>query len=513
MPLLSTVKRFATSTVRVLTGRTARPTRSELTSIAAARVAARMRARYDAAQTTSDNKKHWENADDLSARAANSLPVRRTLRRRSRYECANNSYAAGMLLTLSNDTIGSGPRLQMQTPDKDYNSLIEREFAAWQRDTRMAQKLRTMAITRPRDGEVAARITSNPNHESPVWLDFEPFECDQLHTPALVPSREHIDGIWFDAYGNPSHYDVLECHPGDNDQLPFNLIPQKVSASNIIHWFREDRPGQKRGVPEITSALPLFAQLRRYTLAVIAAAETAADFAAVLSSTADADTEDAVSPFEEIEIVQRMMLTLPNHMQLQQLKAEQPTTTYGEFKREILNEIARCLSMPFNVAAGNSSGYNYSSGRLDHQIYFRSIGITQQDCERVVLDRLFCEWYHEATLLGIAKRLELRLKPWSWSWDPAEDLDPAKSASARLAALQSGSLSYQRLYAELGLDWQVEQAQQAEALGITIEKYRELLVQKLFGVAAESRNLNGVDPLAAMRRRLRKRRKQKQLAL
>ena len=38
-----------------------------------------------------------------------------------------------------------------------------------------------------------------------------------------------------------------------------------------------DRPGQARGIPDITPALPLFAQLRRFTLAVLAAAETAAD--------------------------------------------------------------------------------------------------------------------------------------------------------------------------------------------------------------------------------------------
>ncbi len=43
---------------------------------------------------------------------------------------------------------------------------------------------------------------------------------------------------------------------------------------------------------------------------------------------------------------------------LAQMQRRATTTTYAEFKREILNEIARCLNMPFNVAAGNSSGYN-----------------------------------------------------------------------------------------------------------------------------------------------------------
>src|SRR5690606_12717406 len=118
--------------------------------------------------------------------------------------------------------------------------------------------------------------------------------------------------------------------------------------------------------------------------------------------------EETPEAWSEIEIVQRMMLTLPAQMEIEQFKAEQPTTTYGEFKREILNEIARCLNMPFNVAAGNSAGYNYSSGRLDHQIYFRSIAITQGDCGDIVLDRLFRAWYQEATLLRLARPMNTR---------------------------------------------------------------------------------------------------------
>ena len=73
-----------------------------------------------------------------------------------------------------------------------------------------------------------------------------------------------------------------------------------------------------------------------------------------------------------------------------QVEPKQPTTTYAEFKKEILNEIARCLNMPFNIAAGNSSGYNYASGRLDHQTYFKSIRVDQ------------------AFMAGIARSIELQ---------------------------------------------------------------------------------------------------------
>ena len=89
--------------------------------------------RYDAAVTSDANRRHWEGADNLSANAANSPEVRRILRTRSRYEIANNSYARGIVLTLANDTIGTGPRLQMLTTDAAANRQIERAFQNWSR--------------------------------------------------------------------------------------------------------------------------------------------------------------------------------------------------------------------------------------------------------------------------------------------------------------------------------------------------------------------------------------------
>ena len=89
-----------------------------------------IRARYDAAVSNDENRRHWANADNLSANAANSPLVRRLLRNRSRYEVANNSYARGIVSTLANDVIGTGPRLQMLTDNADANRFIEQEWMA-----------------------------------------------------------------------------------------------------------------------------------------------------------------------------------------------------------------------------------------------------------------------------------------------------------------------------------------------------------------------------------------------
>jgi hypothetical protein len=50
-----------------------------------------IRSKYDAAQTTGNNRRHWALADALSANAANSPEIRAIIRARARYEMANNS--------------------------------------------------------------------------------------------------------------------------------------------------------------------------------------------------------------------------------------------------------------------------------------------------------------------------------------------------------------------------------------------------------------------------------------
>lgn len=433
-----------------------------------------VRARYDAASTTEDNRRHWANADGLSANAANSPEVRRVLRNRARYEVANNSYARGIVLTLANDVVGTGPRLQLLTHDAEANKRIEREFGKWASAIGLADKLRTMRIARAEDGEAFAVLTSNGKLLSQVKLDLKLIEADQVTTPDLNPLNDAIDGIVFDDEGNPVEYHVLKNHPGDGR---FRIAPvneyDRLPAESVIHWFRCDRPGQARGIPDIMPALPLFAQLRRFTLAVLAAAETAADFAGILYTDAPANGEaDAAEPFEPIELEKRALLTMPGGWKMSQMEAEQPATTYGEFKREILNEIARCLNMPANVARADSSGYNYASGRLDHQTYFKAIRVEQSHLECVVLDRILAAWLDEAAFIpGLLPDGLPPIASWDhqWFWDGREHVDPAKEASAQATRLSSHTTTLAEEYARRGLDWEEQLRQRAKEVALLNE--------------------------------------------
>jgi lambda family phage portal protein len=427
-----------------------------------------VRARFDAAQTTPDNRKHWANADHLSADAAASAEVRRTLRNRARYEVANNSYARGIVLTLANDVIGTGPRLQLLTDAPEVNQTVEREFMAWAKAVDLPGKLRTMREARAQDGEAFALLFSNPGLDSPVKLDIRLVEADQVTTPDLSLAKANaVDGIVFDEYGNPSQYHVLKEHPGDGAASAVGGY-DKVPAKDMIHWFRCDRPGQSRGLPDILPALPLFAQLRRYTLAVIAAAESAANIAVLMKTSAPAGGEAAeVEPMTEMEFSPNMAVFTPEGWEPSQVKAEQPATTYSEFKREILNEVARCLSIPRNVALCDSSGYNYASGRLDHQTYYKSIRVEQAHLEAVVLDRILEAWLAEAVkVFGLTGLDDV---PHQWFWDGHEHVDPQKEASAQAQRLASNTTTLATEYARQGKDWETELRQRAKEIALMKE--------------------------------------------
>ena len=454
-----------------------------------------VRARYDAAITTDANRKHWANADGLSADAAASPEVRRILRNRARYESANNSYAAGIVATLANDVVGTGPRLQVLTDDPEANNAIEQAFNAWARSINLADRLRTMRMARAHSGECFAKLASNPVVPGPVKLDVGLIEADRvasLNYGVLGPYE--VDGIVYDASGNPVAYRVLRDHPGDRS---VTLASDVYEASRIVHYFMPARPEQHRGIPDLVPALPLFAQLRRYTIAVLSAAETAANFAGTVETDAPANGEaDPVEPMDTIELEANSLLTLPAGWKMSQVKPEQPTTSYGEFKREILNEIARCLNMPFNVAAGNSSGYNYASGRLDHQTYFKAIRIDQAHMARTVLDRVLAEWFDEAKLIEslVPPRVRvLESLPHQWFWDGTEHVDPAKEASAQATRLANHTTTLASEFARQGKDWEAELRQRARELALMEELGITVAPSVPAGDTAPTRNDQPVD--------------------
>jgi capsid protein len=412
-----------------------------------------VRAGYDVARTTEENTNMWVGADSLSAAQANSPAVRKTIRDRARYEVANNSYADGIADTIAADTVG--PQVQLQLGDSDLAQRTERDFMRWAKAINLWAKLRVMRRAKAVDGEVFGMLTTNRKVRNRVKLDLRLIETEMITSWTATQKDNEIDGIRFDDEGNPASYRVLNTHPSDFREFMKSAAGKWIASEFIIHYFTATRPGQVRGISELTPALSLFGELRSYTKAVVGCATRAAEISGVLETTLPPEGVAAdVSPLTYMDSERNTFMSIPEGWKMAQLKAEQPTTTYAMFKAEIVNEVARCLSMPYNVAAGNSSGYNYASGRLDHQSYDRGIEVERAEIDNDILNRVFDAWLSEYRTVANMTTADMvaMAEGTAWYYSSRGHVDPKKEADADDIRLQNKTLTYKRYWASRGAD-------------------------------------------------------------
>ena len=285
---------------------------------------------------------------------------------------------------------------------------------------------------------------------------------------------------------------MLKYHPGDIRYAPGDEAIH-VPAEYMIHIFRQDRPGLHRGVPELTAALPLFAQLRRYNLAVLSAAEAAADFAAILYTDAPPNGEsDEVEPMDTIPLERNMMLTVPAGWKLGQLDPKQPTANHGEFVKIILSEIARCVVTTYGTLAGDFSGHNYASGRLDNQIYHKSILVDRSFWETEVLNRIFEVWFREYAL---TEHLIADTPKHLWFWDGFPHVDPGKEATAQEKRLANNTTTLAAECAKDGRDYMSVLHQRAKEIKLMKELGIPITGESTAEVLTEPETNDGSEPI------------------
>lgn len=445
-----------------------------------------LRARYDIAQTNGDNERQWQGADNLDADAANSPGVRQIARNRSRHETQNNPTLTGIVRTMRDYEVGAGPTLHVDHDDEDYEADVEARWSEWCQATSLVAKHEQMVFGRVVDGESFARLGFNPNLDNEVKLDFQPFECDRCYTlwlPYLTPYR--IDGVWFDTWGNPTYYDILQYHPGGVFPMPtwkFDTTP----AQFILHLFRPERANQHRGMPELLSSTDLFADRRRFRKATIGAAESAANVAGFLETDQPADDGSyGPSEFSSTSFPRNSLIVAPNQYKLSQVDAKHPSQTYEAFSRETLGEAARPASMALNVAKCDSSNYNFAGGRLDIITSWKAVEANQRNNTHRVTNRIFKAWYAEARLV-----FKTNGRRWSeidggqipahaFLWVGMPYSDPEAEQNADEAAISTGLKGIQEIYGRRGKDWKVERRKNARALGMSDAEYTQWILDNL----------------------------------
>ena len=443
-----------------------------------------LRAGWDATEKGGTLSDHWRKANSKDPVSEATPADLRVIRARVRHEFNNNSYCRGIVNTVTNYVIGTGPKLRLvprgRVGGEDRRRLYEYAnlFNDWAWEVDLARKLRVAYCAKIKDGEGFLALGTRRGGGEGITLNVKPFECDLVSHNDFTRDPGLPDGVNLDRDGNITSYEILPRHPGNASRFTFTDKPRRIPAGLIVHLYDETRPGLVRGISEIVAGLRMFAQLSRYSSAVVASAEAEAEITAVLKTQAPPNTGVAVQSANEFFTLEHnAVLTLPAGWEIQYVPKSQPSQNHEAFLRTIIREFGRGLGVPYAVAAADASGHNYSSMRGDWQGFYEEIKVRRNDVEHSALDKVFAEFNKEARLVFGGFGMLPSEYDYYWDWPGYEHVDPMKVAAAQKVRLENRTTTLAREYAAQGLFYEDE---------IEQLKYEQELTKGLVPVAQKA---------------------------
>lgn len=325
-------------------------------------------------------------------------------------------------------------------------------------------------------GEVFVRFRPRrPEDDLVVPLQLQLLEAEMLPLTLNRPAaglNEIRAGIEFDAIGRRVAYHFYRQHPGDTTQAVRSGETVRVPASEVLHLYRFDRPGQIRGVPWITPALLRLFLLDAYDDAELARKQTAALFAGFIYTQNPGGAEEFVAqdPANAADAAGRAPLPLqPGTMQVldpgEDVKFSEPADVggaYDPFQYRNLCAIAAALGVPYQSLTNDLKGANYSNTRAGRLDFRRRVEALQHHVFAPQFCRPVWRRWMDAAVLSGALDLEgyaggprtdrvrwqrVKWQPPKWEW-----VDPLKDLQAERLAVRAGFKARDDVIEENGLN-------------------------------------------------------------
>lgn len=326
------------------------------------------------------------------------------------------------------------------------------------------------------DGEVLIRIRRRPAADGMAL----PFQLQMLEADYIDESKETLaspidgvtirQGIEYDARGRRLAYWLFDDHPG---AARLNSSrSRRVPASEVIHVYRQDRPGQQRGVSWLAPVAMQLQDLADYLDAQLVRQKIAACLAG-FRTTEDGEPEtSAADPLAKLSPGAIYQLS-PG----EDIRFSDPPQVTGltEFTTASLRAIAGGIGITYEALTGDLGGVNYSSGRMGRMEMDRNVSAWQwlmlipqmmDPIGRLILDT----WQ---AMPGAVDNLRGAQVIWT---PPARVIvDPAKEYAAMQQAVRAGFRSWSDTVRALGYDPEDVAAELAadaarfDRLGLTVD--------------------------------------------
>lgn len=436
---------------------------------------------YDAA-STSRRARHWT----TSGVGPNAVYYGdlETMRARAREAVRNNSYAASAVRTFVGNTVGTGIVPRWRLDDAELARKITTAWESWvdeadadgQMDFYGLQALVARTVFTSGESLVRLRTRTFDPTTKQVPLQLQVLEPDYLDSSKHgdIDNRVLRLGVEFDKIGRRRAYHLFRTHPGDSDMLGRPAQTSRVSADEVIHCYRVDRPGQVRGVPWLATVLTRLHQLDKYEDAELTRKQIAALFAGFITEAPGTDgptigvaDEDDDESDDQVTLEPGIMQRLRPGEEIEFAEPADVGGSYGVFVQQQLRAIAAGIGITYEQLTGDLTGVNYSSiraGLLEFRRWattFQHELLVFQFCRRVVLT-----WLDRAVAMGVLDLPGYDEKPalyrrivWlppGWEW-----VDPEKDIRAVEMAVKAGLSTREEEIAKRG--YHVEDIDEANA--------------------------------------------------
>jgi len=201
----------------------------------------------------------------------------------------------------------------------------------------------------------------------------------------LIDSTQHrplpnggriVRGVEFDPLGRRAAYWLYRDHPGSSISSATRFARSvRVPASEILHVFRSERPGQVRGATWFAPVLIKFHDFDEFSDATLMKQKVAACLAVITSdvdgTTAPLGTVDPNNPYND-QLGPGMIL---NVQPGRSIEVVQPPNVreYADYAHTTLNEVAAGLGVTPEDLTGDYSKMNFSSARMSRLRHWQRV--------------------------------------------------------------------------------------------------------------------------------------------
>lgn len=402
---------------------------------------------------------------------------------RAREQWSNNDYMQSFIRLVRQNIVGAtGIRMQANAKLKNgkldtvANAAHEElwvEFCelgncdvSGQLSMRMVDEL--LSATAARDGEIIIRMIRGKNagpHEFAIQLIDPQRMPVRYEAEQYGPNGNFIrQGIEFNKYGKPMAYHFTSTNEADDYWYSLNGRGfVRIPADEIIHAFRVEMIGQRRGLPWASTTLKRMHHLEGFEDASVQNARaTAAKMGFIQYADGfGPEVEDDTDVAGTIDAQPLSFHELPEGASLAEWNPQFPAGEFTQFTKSMLRGTAAGMGVLYNNLAGDLEGVNYSSirqGTLDERDHWKML---QQWLIESVKQRVHSEWLKIQLLRGAirnkqgvpyaaTKLREFKGVAWQgrrWTW-----IDPQNDVNAELASIRGGLKAIGRSIREQGND-------------------------------------------------------------